>query len=244
MSANSFDTFKELIVSGKREPSRSNLYGVQILLPPCLYENEPELRASRDVMLANNYLADTVTVPGKTLTEVTHDNSFGQSFKLASGQQSNNDLSIEFVMDKRLFHRQFFEKWMNYAAPDSERRVTLYDEYTTNIMITKWELGSPVNWQGITDSGRQYTQRLNSVTGVWQYFAAWPKDMAQLTFNNGPTNLVKFQVRFNYERYRFDTVGADELGPNTPDRYINSASGTIGTVGLTSAQEDAARFGV
>ena len=243
MSANSFDTFKELIVSGKREPARSNLYGVKIYLPPCLYQNMPELRSSRDVQIANNYLADTVTVPGKTLTEATHDNSFGQSFRLASGQQSNNELSVEFVMDKNLFHRLFFERWMNYAAPDSERRVSFYDEYTTNIMITKWELGSPVNWTAISDQGREYSQRLNSVTGVWQYFASWPKDMAQLTFNNGPTNLVKFAVKFNYERYRFDTIGADELGINTPDRYINSFSEGLSSVGL-SGQPQAAQFGV
>ena len=243
MSANNFNTFKELIVSGKREPARSNLYGVSIVLPRCLQYNRPDLRASRDVEAANNYLADTVTVPGKSMTEVTHDNNFGQAFKLAGGQQSNNELSVEFVMDKYMFHREFFEQWMNWAAPDSERRATLYDEYTTNVMITKWELGSPVNWTAINDNGRQYTQRLNSTTGVWQFFAAWPKDMAQLTFNNGPTNLVKFAVKFNYERYRFDTIGRDSLGPNTPDRYINSFSEGISTVGLGDDQKAVARFG-
>ena len=76
MSANNFNTFKELIVSGKREPARSNLYGVSIVLPRCLSYNRPDLRASRDVEAANNYLADTVTVPGKSMTEVTHDNNF------------------------------------------------------------------------------------------------------------------------------------------------------------------------
>ena len=146
-------------------------------------------------------------------------------------------------MDKFMFHREFFEQWMNWAAPDSERRATLYDEYTTNVMITKWELGSPVNWTAINDNGRQYTQRLNSTTGVWQFFAAWPKDMAQLTFNNGPTNLVKFAVKFNYERYRFDTIGRDTLGINTPDRYINSFSEGISTVGLGDDQKAVAQFG-
>ena len=125
-----------------------------------------------------------------------------------------------------------------------EYRSTLYDEYTTNIMITKWEIASPVSWEGLTDARQVYKQRMNGVTGVWQFFGAWPFDMAGMTFNNGPTNLVKFSTKFKFERYRFDQVGADTMGTNAPDRYINSATGTLGNLGISTKQQDAAQFGV
>ena len=82
------------------------------------------------------------------------------------------------------------------------------------------------------------------VTGVWQFFASWPVDMGGLSFNNGPTNLVKFSTKFNFERYRFDTVGDEELGPNSPDRFINSATEGVESVGLSQNQQEAAQFGV
>ena len=82
------------------------------------------------------------------------------------------------------------------------------------------------------------------LTGVLQFFGAWPADMGGLSFNNGPANLVKFSTKFNYERYRFDTVGAEELNYNTPDKFITKASEGVETVGLSQNQKEAAQFGV
>ena len=244
MSANCFDIFKDLVVSGKKEPSRSNLFGIKVFLPTCMLANDAMTRRDqRTLQISNNYLADAVTVPGKRADAIEHPQVVGNKFKLANGQ-THQDVGISFVMTKDAQHRLFFEKWMNYAAPDQENRATFYDEYVTNLLVTKWELGSPVKWAGITDSGTPYTQRLNSVTSVWQFFAAWPIDMSQLSFNNGPTQLVKYNVKFAFERYRYDTVGADALGNNTPDRFINSVTGTLDNLGLSQQQRDAAQFGV
>ena len=244
MSANSFEIFKDLVVSGKKEPSRSNLYGVKVYLPNCLLANSNFVNKDRrDAFMSNNYLADQVSIPGKRIQDTQVAAGWqGAAYSMARGQQ-NGELDITFLSDKQMWHRQFFEQWMNYAAPDMENRSTLYDEYTTNIMITKWEIGSPINWEGITDIGQVYQQRMNGVTGVWQFFAAWPYDMAGMTFQNGPTSLVKFSTKFKFERYRFDQVGADTMGPNAPDRYVNSATEGIGSVGISSKQQDAAQFG-
>ena len=78
---------------------------------------------------------------------------------------------------------------------------------------------------------------------VWQFFGAWPYDMGGASYSNGPTNLVKFSVKFKHERYRFDGVGSDAMGINTPDRYINTASG-FGATGVADEQNAAAGFGV
>tara|TARA_B100000427_G_scaffold17348_1_gene13489 strand:+ start:2821 stop:3558 length:738 start_codon:yes stop_codon:yes gene_type:complete len=245
MSANSFKIFQDLVVSGKKEPSRSNLYGVKVYLPNCLLANSNFVNKDRrDAFMSNNYLADQVSIPGKRIQDTQVAAGWqGAAYSMARGQQ-NGELDITFLSDKQMWHRQFFEQWMNYAAPDMENRSTLYDEYTTNIMITKWEIASPVSWEGITDIGQVYQQRMNAVTGVWQFFAAWPYDMAGMTFQNGPTNLVKFSTKFKFERYRFDQVGAETMGPNAPDRYVNSATEGIGSVGIPSKQQDAAQFGV
>ena len=68
--------------------------------------------------------------------------------------------------------------------------------------------------------------------------------MGGATYSNGPTNLVKFSVKFKHERYRFDGVGADAMGTNTPDRYVNTSTSGIASVGIGSEQVDAAQFGV
>ena len=245
MSQNSFSIFRDLVVSGQREPSRSNLYGVKIYLPACILANEAGIkRDQRDAAIAINFFAESVSVPARRIQgEQVKAAWQGAAYNVAREQQ-NGQMDISFMVDKKLFHRKFLEQWMNYAVPDQENRASLYDEYTTNIVIQKWELASPVNWSAVTESGAEYTQRLNMVTGVWQFFGAWPSDMGGLSFNNGPANLVKFSTKFNYERYRFDTVGAEELNYNTPDKFITKASEGVETVGLSQNQKEAAQFGV
>ena len=245
MSQNSFSIFRDLVVSGQREPSRSNLFGVKIYLPPCILANEAAIkRDQRDAAIAVNFFAESVSVPARRIQgEQVRAGWQGAAYNVAREQQ-NGQMDISFMVDKKLFHRKFLEQWMNYAVPDQENRASLYDEYTTNIVIQKWEIASPVNWQGIAENGKQFTQRLNMVTGVWQFFGAWPVDMGGLSFNNGPTNIVKFSTKFNFERYRFDTVGAEELNYNTPDKFINSATNDMNVVGLSTNQQEAAQFGV
>jgi|TARA_B100000902_G_scaffold254742_1_gene241165 hypothetical protein len=244
MSANSFDIFRDMVQSGVAEPSRSNLYGVKLYLPTCVLANEQFV--NRDRRFANNafnYLADAVTIPGKRVLDTPVSQAWqGAAYSHARSQQ-HGDLDITFVSDKYQFHRRFFEQWMNWAAPDMENRSGIYEEYTTNLVITKWEIASPVNWEGVTDTAQLYRQRLNSVNSVWQFFGAWPYDMGGATYNNGPTNLVKFSVKFKHERYRFDAVGDGAMGPNAPDRYVNGATNDLSVVGISGSQADAAQFG-
>ena len=67
--------------------------------------------------------------------------------------------------------------------------------------------------------------------------------MGGASYSNGPTNLVKFSVKFKHERYRFDGVGTHAQGINAPDRYINAASPSSAT-GVAAEQNAAAGFGV
>tara|TARA_R100000458_G_C8213169_1_gene199951 strand:- start:68 stop:820 length:753 start_codon:yes stop_codon:yes gene_type:complete len=242
---NSFKDFRERVSSGRLEPSRSNLYGVKLWLPTCMQANTQFVNADRRWAFdAMNYMADQVSIPGKRILDTPVAQAWqGAGYSHARIQQ-NNDVDITFVTDKYQYHRRFFEHWMNWAAPDMENRSGIYEEYTTNLIITKWEVGSNISWEGLTESNAVYRQRLNSSMAVWQFFGAWPYDMGGASYSNGPTNLVKFSVKFKHERYRFDGVGSDVNGVNSPDRFINAASDGLSSVGIDRSQTNAAGFGV
>ena len=241
---NSFEKWRAQVQTGKLEPSRSNLYGVRLFLPTCLKENTQFImQDQRHAFDSMNYMADQVTIPGKRIQDQKVAAAWqGAAYSHARTQQ-HGDLDITFITDKYQYHRQFFEHWMNWAAPDMENRSGIYEEYICNLIITKWEVGSPISWEGLTEANATYRTRLNASMAVWQFFGAWPYDMGGASYSNGPTNLVKFSVKFKHERYRFDGVGSDAMGINTPDRYINTASG-FGATGVADEQNAAAGFGV
>ena len=241
--ANGFTKFRELVATGAKEPARSNLYSVRIDLPQALMLNDRILRSrQRDVWESINYFADDVTVPGKRIT-TGQIRDVGQQRNFATDTAAT-DLQVSFIVTKDLIHRELFEKWMQYTASDAENRVTIYDEYVTNILISKWELGSNIDWNGITKSGRQYEQRLNRATGVWQMFGAFPYDMSAMSFNNGQTDLMKLDISFYYERYRFDTIGGEGTRFDAGDRHINFFNESANIMGYDVEQKDVARYGV
>ena len=241
--ANGFTKFRELVATGAKEPARSNLYSVRIDLPQALMLNDRILRSrQRDVWESINYFADDVTVPGKRIT-TGQIRDVGQQRNFATDTAAT-DLNVSFIVTKDLIHRELFEKWMQYTASDAENRVTIYDEYVTNILISKWELGSNIVWNGITKSGRQYEQRLNRATGVWQMFGAFPYDMSAMSFNNGQTDLMKLDISFYYERYRFDTIGGEGTRFDAGDRHINFFNESANIMGYDVEQKDVSFYGV
>ena len=89
-----------------------------------------------------NYLASNVTVPGRRVT-TSEVRDIGVSRKYATNT-AFGDLQVEFIVTKDQYHRDFFETWMLNTASDSENRVGLYEEYTSNISVIKWENASNV----------------------------------------------------------------------------------------------------
>ena len=228
---NGFTRFMDLVGSGRLEPARSNLYGVEIAIPPVLAANDDNVRRNqRNHYDYVNALADDVTIPGRRIT-TGQVRSVGAMRRFAT-DTSFSEMSVSFLLPKDLYHRDMFEKWMNYTASDAENRVTFYSEYTTTVRIKKWEVGSPIVYQGRTNEGDLYSQRLNRVTGVWDLYGAFPFDMSA--------------INFYYERYRFDTV-ADDVMPHTnasSDKTINTFDATAEALGFSTQQADVSQFGV
>ena len=70
-------------------------------------------------------------------------------------------------------------------------------------------------------------------------------DMSAMNLTNGPTDLIKVDVKFYYERYRFDTVSENiSFDANKADRVVNQFSDVARTLGIPTAQADVARYGI
>jgi hypothetical protein len=191
-----------------------------------------------------NALADDVTIPGRRIT-TGQIRDVGAMRRFAT-DTTFGEMSVSFIIPKDLYHRDMFEKWMNYTASDAENRVTFYNEYTTTITVRKWEVGSPIVYEGRTDEGFGFEQRLNRVSGVWQMYGAFPFDMSSMQVNNGPTQLMKLDISFYYERYRFDTVAEDVLPftNNSSDKIINTFDATASALGFSTQQADVSNYGI
>ena len=137
---NSFTVFKDITGNGYNEPTLANLYSVEFGLPAIIGHLpgfEVDVQSWYNHM---NYFADAVSIPSRNITTGDIKN-VGIGRKYATGQ-TENQLTISFMLTKSSWHRNFFEKWMQKIAPDSENRVGFYDDYVTEVWVRKWERGS------------------------------------------------------------------------------------------------------
>ena len=142
---NSFKRFQDQVMSGYKTPSKSNLFEVRVQIPASVILKESTFGTERNSLEhvdAMNYFASAVTVPGRRVT-TSEVRDIGVSRKYATNT-AFGDLQIEFLVTKDQYHRDFFETWMQSTASDAENRVGLYEEYTSNISVIKWENASNV----------------------------------------------------------------------------------------------------
>ena len=193
MSANSFRQFKDFVSSGYKSPSKSNLFELIIPVPLCVSLEDNSFitnRGAQEHYDSINYLASSVTVPGRRVT-TSEVRDIGVSRKFATNT-AFGDLQVEFLVTKDQYHRDFFEQWMMNTASDQENRAGFYEEYTTTIQVLKWENASNVMLKAPSALGDDIGRtRLNRSSAVWQMYGAFPYDMSEQSFNNGPTDLVK-----------------------------------------------------
>jgi hypothetical protein len=201
-SPNSFTVFRDLVSTGSFEPSRGNLFSVEMGVPTILFTQSNVDLGPQDYYNAVNYFADSVSLPSRNITTGEH-KTVGIKRAYATGQTAN-ELTVSFLMTKNNWHRNLFERWMHAIAPDNENRVAFYDDYVTDITVRKWESGSNIKARATTSDGDRRETRLNKATGVYRFVGAFPYNIAGLTYSND-AQLMKMDVIFKYERYRFST---------------------------------------
>ena len=242
---NSFKRFQDQVMSGYKTPSKSNLFEVRVQIPQSVMMKESTFGTERNTLEhfdAMNYFASSVTVPGRRVT-TSEIRDIGVSRKYATNT-AFGDLQVEFLVTKDQYHRDFFETWMQSTASDSENRVGLYEEYTSNISVIKWENASNVVYN---DPSQKGTARLNRSSAVWQMYGAFPYDMSEQSFDNGPTGLVKLNVNFFFERYRFDKIGNRNAAfgkVGMKDIKVTNTNEVANKLGFVLDQKDVASVGV
>ena len=242
---NSFKRFQDQVMSGYKTPSKSNLFEVRVQIPQSVMMKESTFGTERNTLEhfdAMNYFASSVTVPGRRVT-TSEVRDIGVSRKYATNT-AFGDLQVEFLVTKDQYHRDFFETWMQSTASDSENRVGLYEEYTSNISVIKSENASNVVYSDPSNKG---TARLNRSSAVWQMYGAFPYDMSEQSFDNGPTGLVKLNVNFFFERYRFDKIGNRNAAfgkVGMKDIKVTNTNEVANKLGFVLDQKDVASVGV
>ena len=242
---NSFKRFQDQVMSGYKTPSKSNLFEVRVQIPQSVMMKESTFGTERNTLEhfdAMNYFASSVTVPGRRVT-TSEVRDIGVSRKYATNT-AFGDLQVEFLVTKDQYHRDFFETWMQSTESDSENRVGLYEEYTSNISVIKWENASNVVYSDPSNKG---TARLNRSSAVWQMYGAFPYDMSEQSFDNGPTGLVKLNVNFFFERYRFDKIGNRNAAfgkVGMKDIKVTNTNEVANKLGFVLDQKDVASVGV
>ena len=91
------------------------------------------------------------------------------------------------------------------------------------------------------------TARLNRSSAVWQMYGAFPYDMSEQSFDNGPTGLVKLNVNFFFERYRFDKIGNRNAAfgkVGMKDIKVTNTNEVANKLGFVLDQKDVASVGV
>ena len=245
---NSFKRFTDQVMSGYKTPSKSNLFEVRVQIPSSVILRESTFgteRSNLEHVDAMNYFASSVTVPGRRVT-TSEVRDIGVSRKYATNT-AFGDLQVEFLVTKDQYHRDFFETWMQSTASDSENRVGLYEEYTSNISVIKWENASNVVYREPTPLIGSGTARLNRSSAVWQMYGAFPYDMSEQSFDNGPTGLVKLNVNFFFERYRFDKIGNRNAAfgkVGMKDVQVTNTTEIANQLGFILEQKDVASVGV
>ena len=245
---NSFKRFTDQVMSGYKTPSKSNLFEVRVQIPSSVILRESTFgteRSNLEHVDAMNYFASSVTVPGRRVT-TSEVRDIGVSRKYATNT-AFGDLQVEFLVTKDQYHRDFFETWMQSTASDSENRVGLYEEYTSNISVIKWENASNVVYREPTPLIGSGTARLNRSSAVWQMYGAFPYDMSEQSFDNGPTGLVKLNVNFFFERYRFDKIGNKNAAfgkVGMKDVQVTNTTEIANQLGFILEQKDVASVGV
>ena len=249
-SPNSFADFRGYLQGGN-EPAVSNLFNVIIGVPPVM-QNASKRMSYRQIAEANQFLASEVTVPSRNLM-VSEVKDIGAQRRYATGQ-SISEVTISFLVTKDQALRDYFENWIHRIGSDSENRVSFYEQAICDIYIQKWEKGSPL----IIKDGLNSATRVNQATAVYQLFGAYPFNISTQTLNNDETQLMKMDVQFYYERYRFDQVNTLHTKMGGKDividrssaigaskflnKQVNSLANSI--LGSVAEQADVADFGI
>ena len=237
MSYNKFEEFKARVAGDRKwNPATSNLYGINLTMAPGsdILTKVGSTAGQLDETL--NLLAQEVTLPSRQLT-TAETRTFGTMIRNVSGT-TFSEITISFLLTKDMWVRLLFERWMNYITDDASSFVMIPSGYKSTLRISKWENGSNVILRKKDADGKVIgSTRLKTCTGNWVIEGAFPFNISTMTFNNEETTLLKTDISFYYDRYRFDNIGGGGIsGLEGGDKFVDDVNSLETLVSSWNAQ--------
>ena len=211
--------FQSFFKDNDNGPATQNLYSVAFSTPRALRSGryllygkyDLEVRDERDLL---NFYADSVNLPSKQVT-TGQINNVGSAYNYAT-TSTFSQINITFQMPRSHKTRMIFEKWIQIMSSDANQMTDYYDDYTCpHLYIFKYERGGGKIFD-LSDETKAFYKKLgiplpkkadyfkdHQLVGCYDIMNAFPYNIGSMNLNQGPAALLKFDVGFYYERYRF-----------------------------------------
>jgi|SaaInlV_100m_DNA_5_1039725.scaffolds.fasta_scaffold00359_11 hypothetical protein len=199
-------------------PSLNNRFSLQFVTPNILRTgkylggNNYEL-GTIDNSNVLNYYADSVNLPSKQVTTASITN-VGSSYNYATSS-AFSQINVTFTMPRNHKTRMIFERWVQLMSSDANQYTDYYDDYVCpNLYIFKWERGGgpafalPESFRKILeklgiDISKVTRYRDDQLVGLYDIRNVFPYNIGSMSLTNEQAGILKMDVGFYYERYRF-----------------------------------------
>ena len=216
-----YPSYQEFLAFSKEQdnaPSYSNLFSVhfaspRILLPSGIGSRTKRLTAETgDLRKLLNYYCNSANLPSKQVTTGQVVN-VGSAVKYPTGT-AYSQMNLSFIVPRSQYSRQFFERWTQRMAPDSNQYVEFYDDLICPALrVYKWERGGgdyvytdPRLINALRKAGDPFLlARKYKLTACWEIRNCFPYNIGSIQLNNDSSRALTMTIGFLYERYRLIT---------------------------------------
>ena len=233
--------FSEWFKGNDNNPSFNNRYSTMFSTPAIFRSGTSFQKSKFELEVGDNanylnFYADNINLPSKQVTtgQITN---IGSSFNYATSS-TFSQINITFTMPRSHKTRMIFERWINLMSSDANQMTDYYENYVCpNLFIFKWERGGGAKIT-LPPEIKNFLKKLgvkisdveryrdDQLVGVYDIRNAFPFNIGSMTLSNDTASILKMDVGFYYERYRF--FGQDKFD-NLGSSYL-----ATGEVGLTA----------
>ena len=163
-----------------------------------IFANKERSSDSRTISLR----AESVILPGRTLTTSTDSNIYGPDREIVEGVTFADEISIDFQASSGLNERVFFENWQRQA----------FDEKSFNIGYYRNYIGSMEVYLLDQQDRRRYGLRMEEV---------FPKTITASNLNyQAATEILKTNVQFTFRKWT--NLDANQTSTDVTGRIFNT----------------------
>ena len=237
--------FSEWFKGNDNNPSFNNRYSIQFSTPR-IFQDGGAYSASKykletdDNAAYLNLYCDSVNLPSKQVT-TSQITTIGSAYNYATSS-AFSQIDMTFILPRNHKTRMIFERWINLMSPDSNQYTEYYENYVCpHLYIFKWERGGGEKLT-LPEAIRNFLRKIgvkisdveryrdDQLVGIYDIQNAFPYNIGSMTLSNEKSQLLKLNVGFYYERYRF--YGSDKLD-NLGRSYLSTGeTGLSQDIGL------------